>query len=59
MLLKRLFKVKIEDTSDQRRLAVVPERALRESFRHKAYAEFLIAREQWFQNTPQIKKVSK
>lgn len=56
-LFKRLFRLKVNDTSDKKRLAVVPERALREGFREKAYREFLDARELAFQNTPQIRQI--
>jgi hypothetical protein len=54
---KRLFKHKVEDTSEKRRLAVaMNERALREGFNHEHYENVLRARE--FGLPPQIRRLT-
>lgn len=59
-LLNRLFKTKVKDTSEKRRLVVANnERPLREVFNREHYEIVKEALEQEFQNTPQIRRVEK
>jgi hypothetical protein len=48
-------KPKVDNADDSRRLSVtLNERPLREIFREEHYRDVLKARDEWFNNTPQI-----